>query len=219
MRRLAAVLVAVALLDLSCGGSPARRLSQPAARPGGPASGLTAPPITMGATTTTDPGTLAQTHDLPSPADPSFALRIGDLWQAIVTGDSTIASPAFFPESAYLQTKAGGKNAADWRYRLLSMYRLDIGAAHALLGPDAPGAEFVSVSVPTARAAWVTPGQEQNKGPYYRVYGTRLTYWLDGRTRSFGIYSMISWRGQWYVVHLGPNPRTVNRGLVYQPAG
>jgi hypothetical protein len=213
MRRLATLLVAVAFVDLACGGPPVHRSSEPAAA-------VSAPPTTLATTTTTtDPGTLPQTHALPSAADPSFGLRIGDLWQAIVTGDTSMASPAFFPESAYLQTKAGGNNAADWRYRLLSAYQLDIGAAHALLGPDAPGAEFVGVSVPTARAVWVTPGQEENTGPYYRVYGARLTYWLDGRTRSFGIYSMISWRGQWYVVHLGPNPRPVHRGMVYQPAG
>jgi len=83
----------------------------------------------------------------------------------------------------------------------------------------AAGAEFVNVTVPTSRAVWIIPGQEQNKGPYYRVYGTRLTYWVDGKTKSFGIYSMLSWRGQWYVVHLGPNPRPADRGVVYQPAG
>ncbi len=213
MRWPAVVLVAAAFVDLACGGPAVHRSSAPA-------TAVTAPPTTIATTTTTaDPGTLPQTHALPSPADPSFAVRIGDLWQAIVTGDASMALPAFFPETAYLQTKSGTNNAADWHDRLLSMYQLDIGAVHALLGPDAPGAEFVGVSVPAARAVWVTPGQEENKGPYYRVYGTRLTYWLDGRTRSFGIYSMISWRGEWYVVHLGPNPRPVNRGMVYQPAG
>ena len=211
MQRLAMVLVAVALVGFGCGSAAPRRSGDPVA----PASSTS-----MATTTTTaDPGTLPQTPALPRADDPAFALRIGDLWQAIVTGDASMALPAFFPESAYLQTKSGGNNAADWRNRLVSMYQLDVSAAHALLGPHAPGAEFVGVSVPTARAVWVTPGQEENKGPYYRVYGTRLSYWLDGRTRSFGIYSMISWRGQWYVVHLGPNPRPVDRGLVYQPAG
>jgi hypothetical protein len=212
MRWPAAALAAATFLGLACGGSSVHRSSEPAA--------AVSTPTTVATTTTTaDPGTLPQTHALPTPADPAFALRIGDLWQAIVTADVSLALPAFFPESAYLQTKSGNNNAADWRDRLLSMYQLDIGAAHSLLGSDAPGAEFVGASVPTALAVWVTPGQEENKGPYYRVYGTRLTYWLDGRTRSFGIYSMISWRGEWYVVHLGPSPRPVSRGMVYLPSG
>jgi len=202
---------AATFLGLACGGPSVQRSSEPA-------TAVSAAPTTVATTTTTaDPGALPQTHALPSSTDPAFALRIGDLWQAVVTGDVSMGLPAFFPESAYVQTKSGTNNAADWRDRLLSMYQLDVGAAHALLGPDAPGAEFVGVSVPTARAVWVTPRQEENKGPYYRVYGTRLIYWLDGRTRSFGIYSMISWRGQWYVVHLGPNPRPADRGMVYQP--
>ena len=29
---------------------------------------------------------------------------------------------------------------------------------------------------------------------------------------------MISWRGEWYVVHLGPNPRPTNTGTVDMPA-
>ncbi|HSS10574.1 MAG TPA: hypothetical protein VLL25_11850 [Acidimicrobiales bacterium] len=216
MRWLAVVLVVTAVSDLGCGASTHHRAAVAL-----PSSSSPGPPTTLGPTTTTtsDPGMLGQTHALPAPDDESFALRIEDLWQAIVTGDSTLALASFFPESAYLQTKSGGNNAADWRYRLLAMYQLDIAAAHALLGPDAAGAEFVSVTVPTAQAVWVTPGQEENKGSYYRVYGTRLSYWLDGKTRSFGIYSLLSWRGEWYVVHLGPNPRSTNRGLVYQPEG
>jgi hypothetical protein len=215
MRWLAVVLIVAAVGDLGCSAATHHRA---AAAP--PSTSSPGPPTTLGPTTTTsDSGTLPQTHALPTSGDRSFAVRIEDLWQAIVTGDSNLALPSFFPESAYLQTKSGGNNASDWRYRLLAMYQLDIAAAHALLGPDAAGAEFMSVTVPTAQAVWVTPGQEENKGPYYRVYGTRLTYWLDGKTRSFGIYSLLSWRGEWYVIHLGPNPRSTNRGVVYQPEG
>jgi hypothetical protein len=36
--------------------------------------------------------------------------------------------------------------------------------------------------------------------------------------RSFGVASLISWRGLWYVVHLGPNPRPSDVGTVDQPA-
>jgi hypothetical protein len=218
MRGLAVALVVIALGGVGCGG-PSQPTTIGPTTTIGPATTF-GPTTTIGPPTTPgDPGTLPQTRVLPSADDASFAVRIQDLWQAIVTGDTNLALPSFFPESAYLQTKSGANNASDWRYRLVAMYQLDIGAAHATLGPGAAGAEFVSVTVPAAQAVWVTPGQEENKGPYYRVYGTRLTYWVDGHTRSFGIYSLLSWRGQWYVIHLGPNPRTTNRGLVYQPAG
>ena len=58
------------------------------------------------------------------------------------------------------------------------------------------------MAVPNA-AQWILPGVEYNKGSYWRVYGTTVTYTVGGESRSFPITSMISWRGEWYVVHLG----------------
>jgi hypothetical protein len=51
------------------------------------------------------------------------------------------------------------------------------------------------------------------------VYGTRLTYRINGHTASFGVFSLISWRGEWYIVHLGPSVRSANKGIVYAPEG
>ena len=44
--------------------------------------------------------------------------------------------------------------------------------------------------------------EEYNKGTYWRVYNAMLRYTVDGQAGSFPIASMISWRGEWYVVHL-----------------
>ena len=170
-------------------------------------------------TPTTDPGLLPQTHALPSPDDPMFQAGVQDLWQAIVTDNPTTALPFFFPETAYLQVKAIANPSADYQNRLINWYRLDIDAAHALLGAQAASATFVRVTVPIAQAVWIVPGVEFNKGSYYRVYGTRLYYQVGGTTKSIGVYSLISWRGEWYVVHLGPSTRSTNRGIVYNPIG
>lgn len=168
---------------------------------------------------TTDPGLLPQTHVLPNPDDPLFQAGVQDLWQAIVTDNPTAALPFFFPETAYLQVKAISNPSADYQNRLVDWYRLDIQAVHALLGSDASSAQLVRVTVPTAQAVWIVPGVEYNKGSYYRVYGTRLYYEVGGKTKSIGIYSLISWRGEWYVVHLGPSTRSSNRGIVYGAMG
>jgi hypothetical protein len=162
-----------------------------------------------------DPGTLPQTHVLPRSDDPMFQAGVQDLWQAIVQDNPSIALPFFFPKSAYLQVKAISNASADYQNRLIDWYDLDIHAAHALLGSHAAAAQFVKVSVPTADAVWIKPGVEYNKGSYYRLYGTRLTYQINGVTKSFGIFSLISWRGEWYCVHLGPSVRSSNRGIVY----
>jgi len=166
-----------------------------------------------------DPGTLPQTHTLPHTNDATFQANVQDLWQAIVTGNPATAMPFFFPETAYLQVKAISNPAADYQNRLIAWYRLDIEAAHALLGSQASQAQFVGVTVPPGQVAWIVPGVEYNKGSYYRVFGTRLTYKVGGKTKSIGLFSLISWRGEWYIVHLGPSTRSSNRGIVYQPQG
>ncbi len=160
---------------------------------------------------TPNPGSLPQTTARPSGSDPQFAKRMGALWAAIVAGD-TPARSSFFPLGAYLQVKAISNPAADYRNRLIALYDLDIRALHLRVGS---GATLLGVDVPDRSATWVTPGQEYNKGSYWRVYGTRVRYrTVAGKEGSFGIFSLISWRGQWYVVHLGPINRTPGTGAI-----
>lgn len=167
-----------------------------------------------------DPGALPQTDALPGDdRDPQFVAGTQALWRAIVQDNPALAKPFFFPLSAYLQVKDIPNPAQDYQDRLMASYGLDIRAAHDQLGPGAAEAKLVGVAVPKAQAEWIQPGVEYNKGSYYRVYGTRLTYEENGHTASFGIFSLISWRGEWYVVHLGPSTRPAMQGIVYEPQG
>jgi hypothetical protein len=61
---------------------------------------------------------------------------------------------------------------------------------------------LLGIDVPESQAQWISPGVEYNKGSYWRVYGSRIRYALNGQTESFPVASLISWRGEWYVVHL-----------------
>lgn len=128
------------------------------------------------------------------------------LWRGIVRDSPAAALPAFFPRSAYLQVKAIADAAADYRDRLLGNFRLDLHAAHELLGPRAASARLVGVRVPH-EWAWIEPGYCYNRIGYWHAPGSRLVYREGGRLLSFGIFSLISWRGEWYVVHLGPYDR------------
>jgi hypothetical protein len=177
-----------------------------------------APPAPV-STPGVDPGTLPQTKVMPTDTDPVFTAGVKALWQGIVDDNPQEALPFFFPKSAYLQVKALRDAGADYQNRLIGFYGLDVHAAHRLLGADAKDAKLVGVSVPAKAAQWILPGAEENKLSYYRVYGSRLTYTVGGQTKSFGLFSLISWRGEWYVVHFGPNPRAKPIGVVYQPRG
>jgi hypothetical protein len=174
-----------------------------------------APAPSHSAARTPDPGSLPQTAVRPSGSDPQFAQRMRALWAAIVSGDTaadTAAGRSFFPLGAYLQVKAISNPAADYRNRLIALYDLDIRALHLRVGR---GATLLGVDVPDRSATWVTPGQEYNTGSYWRVYRTRVRYrTAAGQEGSFGIFSLISWSGQWYVVHLGPINRTPGAGAI-----
>jgi hypothetical protein len=187
-----------------------------------PRLATTTVPTTAVPTTTTapTPGTLPQTSTVPPGDTAQFEAEMADLWQGVVSGAVTPALPAFFPEAAYAQLKSLGTDRSDWQDRLVHDYGLDIGAAHRLLGATAPRATLTGVQVPETYAHWITPGVCTNSIGYYEVPNARVVYQEGGATRSFGIASMISWRGQWYVVHLGAILRgtTTGSGEVDAPA-
>jgi hypothetical protein len=74
------------------------------------------------------------------------------------------------------------------------------------------------VVVPSAYVHWVPPGICYNRVGHYEVPNSRLVYRTGGRVSSFGIASMISWRGVWYVVHLGAVTRSGAGGVVDDPS-
>jgi hypothetical protein len=150
-----------------------------------------------------DPGSLPQTDQLPSSGTAAFHAEMAALWHGIQTNSVRPALPAFFPERAYAQLKQIGDPEADWSGRLVADYGLDIGAAHALLGSGAASARLRAVMVPQSYAHWVDPGACYNGVGYYEVPNARVVYRQHGEVRSLGIASMISWRGVWYIVHLG----------------
>jgi len=180
-----------------------------------PATTTTVPPTTT--TSTVDPGSLPQTDQLPTTADPSFAAAMGALWNGVVADDVQTAMPAFFPEGAYVQLKDIAGVSSDYTDRLAAEYGLDITAAHQLLGADPAAARFVGVDADASFAHWVPPGVCDNGVGYFELPNARVVYTVGGQTSSFGIASMISWRGEWYVIHLGAILRSGSGGEVDDP--
>jgi hypothetical protein len=227
----AAVMAAVSVLVAGCAGTAgghAAAAGRPArtSTPAGPATRGPSASATPSPTPTGDaspsviavpppPANLHQTRTFPSAHARVFRSEMTDLWAAVVTDRPRVALQAFFPLSAYQQVKAIADPAADWRTRLWADFRLDVGAAHRLVGRDA---SLVRVILPSAQAAWIGPGACYNSVGYWHVGGARLLYRKQGRLRSIGIASLISWRGRWYVVHFGAVLRSGGYGIVEQPA-
>ncbi|GAC1353070.1 MAG: hypothetical protein NVSMB1_22540 [Polyangiales bacterium] len=165
---------------------------------------------------------LPQTEVLPSPESASFRRRIDRLWDAIVNDAPERAEVAFFPMIAYQQVKAIPNPSADWKARLLAAFERDIHAYHRKLGglphglhaaTDAAiagaigamdGARFLRIEVPMATAKWMQPGTEGNKLGYFRVLRAKIHFQTgEGAPGVLDVTSMISWRGEWFLVHLG----------------
>ncbi len=168
-----------------------------------PVAPTSAPTATATATATDDPGALPQTDEKPTASGATFTAGVNGLWEAIRQDKPELGLPFFFPKSAYQQVKAISDPASDYQNRLIANFEEDVHSLHAQLGGDAADAKFVGTTMPDDQAVLVHPGEESNKLSYWRVYSTTLQYEVNGQTGSFPVTSLISWRGQWYVVHLG----------------
>ncbi len=153
-------------------------------------------------TTTTDPGTLPQEKILPQSNDPLFLSHMSSLFEAIKTGNPSLGLVSFFPLSAYVQVKALSDPSYDFYNRLIPAFNREVEALHQKYLNVLQSGAFEGVYVPEGNAQWILPGVEYNKGSYYRVYGTKLLFKSNGTEYSIPILSLISWRGEWYVVHI-----------------
>ena len=177
------------------GGEAAREVALHQAVQAAQAGGVTVLPVDPGA------GRLRQTQAFPSTHDMAFRDAMDDLWLAVTKNRPDYAAQAFFPEAAYVQAKAIAYAASDWTNRLWLDFELDVHAAHDVVDGNA---HLVRVDMaPDWEAAWVPPGYCYNAVGYWHINGARLVYDRYGEERSIGIASLISWRGDWYVVHFG----------------
>ncbi|HTV18819.1 MAG TPA: hypothetical protein VMG12_09115 [Polyangiaceae bacterium] len=146
---------------------------------------------------------LPQTHELPGSDSVALHHRLEHLVDAIAHDDPERALPAFFPRVAYEQVKAIPNPARDWQQRLVRAFERNIHDYHRQLGPSAAGLQFVALVTTGRTPRWMDPGAEGNRVGYYRLTRTQLRVRLaNGTERNLPLTSLISWRGEWYVVHL-----------------
>jgi len=171
-------------------------------------------------TTTTDPGLLPQTSEIPPTDVASISRRMAPLWAAMKTDSLPVGMTVFFPKSAYQQVKAGilSNPVGDYQNRLVALYGMDLNTYNAALGIPPASALLAGFAVEPSLVHWVAPGACTNAIGYWHLPNIRISYSSRGSVSSFGVFSLISWRGVWYVVHLGPVPRTSGTGVLDLPA-
>jgi hypothetical protein len=185
------VVVAVASLALGCRG----------ARLGGGEAGTEADggPTDTGVITVTDAGPPAD-DAFPSGSGDELSARARHLLEAIAGGDAQLATDILFPRDGWLTTRDASDPGKEWEKRVAGPFRRAIRAMsrhHA----DFERARFVSMDMGQV-VAQVTPRHHAWKKPLWTVRGCRLTFIVDGRTRTLPIREMTAWRGAWYVTRL-----------------
>jgi hypothetical protein len=160
------------------------------------------------------PGSLLQTTVEPSFGAP-FTKQMKLLASAFPHHSVAIGNKVFFPEAAYVSMKTGEipNPAGDWQSRLFNFFVLDLGAYRNRLFSTSD-TTFARVEANPRYAQWIPPGVCENKIGYWHEPNVRLVFRHNTTLVSVLVASLISWRGVWYVVHLGPNPRGDNVGTV-----
>ena len=157
-----------------------------------------------------------QTSARPSTGAP-FAQLMTSLWNDIITNNLVAARKLFLPISAYGHLKEISTPSYDWKFRLMALFTLDFASYHHVLTAGHV-ATLQNIGVRPSYAQWIPPGYCENRLGYWHMPGPRFIYAQNGATRSVGVLSLISWHGIWYLIHLGPNPRSANVGQLYSPA-
>ena len=146
---------------------------------------------------------LPQTKDKPSADSALYKHHVQLLFDAIKQDKPEIARPFFFPLVAYEQVKGIAKPARDWKHRLWGHFVRDIHEYHRKLGKNPDAAVLDGIDFRGRNMRWMKPQSEGNRIGYYRLTHTRIVgKRADGRDMRLELTAMISWRGEWYVVHV-----------------
>lgn len=137
----------------------------------------------------------------PSSASPELEASARALFDAIVANEPLKAKDFFFPREPFTPLKDVKEPDAYWR-NLFSAYEHDIGAL-SRKHRDWTGATFDAFEIGSA-PGWVKPGDEYNKIGYFRTFGARLHYRVQGTRYTLKVHTLISWQGRWTVTHLQP---------------
>jgi hypothetical protein len=145
--------------------------------------------------------------DLPPPPEDALPPTSGDeltvraqhLLEAIQKDDPDLAVDIMFPRDGWLSVRDAADGGKEWDHRVASPFRR---AVHRLSHHhDLERAEFVSIEL-GKRMVQATPHRRGWKKPLWLVSGSRITFVVDGHTRSLAIGQMTAWRGAWYVTQM-----------------
>jgi hypothetical protein len=137
---------------------------------------------------------------IPPTSSEELSVRAKHLLEAISQDNIDLASDILFPRDAWIATRDAADPGKEWEKRVSRPIRR---ALHALSRrhKDLGRAEFASLELGHAMTQ-ASPKKHGWQKPLWVVTGSRLTFVVDGRTRTLPVREMTAWRGAWYVTRL-----------------
>jgi hypothetical protein len=137
---------------------------------------------------------------MPPETSDELTTRTRHLLEAIAKDDAQLATDIQFPRDGWLLTHDAADPGKDWETHVAGPFRR---AVHGLSRhhKEFDRAELVSIEVGRTMVQ-VTPKKHGWKKALWTVRESRITFVVDGRTRTLPIREMTAWRGAWYVTRL-----------------
>jgi hypothetical protein len=139
-------------------------------------------------------------ESIPPTASEELSTRAKHLLEAIAHDDPGLATDIVFPRDGWVATRDAVDPGKEWEKRVAGPFRR---AIHALSRrhADFERAQFVSLEMGRSmeqarlqRRSW--------KKALWQVRESRITFMVDGRTRTLPIRELTGWRGAWYLTRL-----------------
>ncbi len=139
-------------------------------------------------------------ESIPAASSEDLTVRARHLLEAIAKDSSELGTDILFPRDGWLATRDAADPGKDWDRRVAAPFRRSV---HALARgrEDLDRAQQVTLEIGHT-VVQVTPRRHAWKKALWQVRGSRLTYVVDGHTRTLAIHEMTAWRGAWYVTRL-----------------
>jgi hypothetical protein len=135
---------------------------------------------------------------IPAASSDELTARGRHLLEAISKNDPDLATDILFPRDGWLAVRDTVEPGKEWDKRIDRPFRRSV---QVLSRHHMEGAQFVSLELGHAVVQESTLHKGWKKS-LWTVHGTRLTYVVEGHTRTISIHELTGWRGAWYVTRL-----------------
>jgi hypothetical protein len=141
---------------------------------------------------------------IPPTTSEELTVRSKHLLEAIAQDNADLAADIVFPRDGWIATRDTSDPSADvgksWEKHVERPFRhaVHLFSRHH---KDLDRAQFASLELGHSMTQTAVKKHGWQK-PLWVVTGSRLTFVVDGRTRTLPVREMTAWRGAWYVTRL-----------------